>query len=342
MATETETRGSTLVEPLALIDPGALAPLDRAVSASTQDRIRRSVADNTRDAYARQWATFAAWCEREGRTAEPATGETLADYLNAMVNAGAAIASCKQAQAAIRTRHRAAGHPNQPDIEKAKAVLRTAARDKAEDGQGGQKQSLPIVVLALRQMIETCQGGTLLDTRDHALLTLGIAIFARRSDLARLNLADLRSVPEGMNVRLRLSKTDQEGRGVDVPVLHGAYEGTDPIRAVNRWRDALGSRGIDHGRLFRSVDRHGRIGASLSGTAINEAVRNRARLAGVADADQYTAHSLRAGAATIAYMNGAPVSEICRLGRWAPGSSVVLRYIRAVDQWKNHPFRGVL
>lgn len=57
---------------------------------------------------------------------------------------------------------------------------------------------------------------------------------------------------------------------------------------------------------------------------------------------QFTAHSLRAGGATIAYMNGAPIATICQMGRWKPGSPVVLGYIRAVDQWKDNPFRGVL
>ncbi|MBO0881549.1 MAG: hypothetical protein J2P17_14655, partial [Mycobacterium sp.] len=66
----------------------------------------------------------------------------------------------------------------------------------------------------------------------------------------------------------------------------------------------------------------------------------RARLAGLGEG--YSAHSLRAGAATIAHLNGAPVATICRLGRWTPGSRAVLGYIRSVDQWKDHPFRGVL
>lgn len=321
---------------------GTLTHADRGVSKSTAERIRTAAAENTRDAYARQWATYTAWCEVEGRTAEPGTGETLADFANAMVEAGRAMSSIKQAIAAIRKHHAAAGYPDSPPLALATAVLKSAGRDRAKEGTHLPRQSLPVIVDALRKMIETCQSGTLVDVRDHALLTLGIAVFGRRSELAGLNLSDLRSVTEGLVVRIRSSKTDQAGRGVDVPVLHGTYELSDPVRAVGRWREALESRGLDHGRLFRSIDRHGRIGASMSPQSVNLAVQNRARMAALPNVEEYTAHSLRAGAATIAYMNGAPVSEICRLGRWAPGSSVVLGYIRAVDQWKNHPFRGVL
>lgn len=323
---------------------GELATADRAVSQSTMDRVRRSVAENTQTAYARQWATFTAWCDHNGRNPEPATAETLADYVNAMIDADppAALSSCRQAIAAIRTHHRVAGHPNTPDLEMVNAVLRTAGRDRAQAGEGGAKKSLPVIVDALRKMIGTCETGTLIDIRDHSILTLGIAVFGRRSELAALNLSDLREVPEGLTVRIRSSKTDKDGKGVDVPVLHGVYEGTDPVRAVNRWSEVVTSRTGPHGRLFRSIDRHGNIGRSMSGTAIAAMVQARARLAGLPNPGEYSAHSLRAGAATIAYMNGAPVSEICRLGRWAEGSSVVLGYIRAVDQWKNHPFRGVL
>jgi hypothetical protein len=43
----------------------------------------------------------------------------------------------------------------------------------------------------------------------------------------------------------------------------------------------------------------------------------------------YSAHSLRAGAATIANANGAPISTICKLGRWKENWPVVL----AVTGW---------
>ncbi|MCW2900949.1 MAG: integrase family protein [Streptosporangiaceae bacterium] len=327
---------------LDLIGASSLTTADRAVSQSTLERIRRSVADNTNTAYRRQWADFASWCETEGRLVQPATPETLADYINTLVERGLTVSSCRQAIAAIRTRHRVAGHPNTPDLELVNAVLRTAGRDRAQNGNGGTKKALPVIVDALRKMIDTCQGGTLIDARDHAILTLGIAIFARRSELVALNVTDLREVPEGLVVRIRSSKTDKAGKGMDVPVLNGAYPGTDPVRAVSRWNETLGAWGMDRGRLFRSIDRHGRIAQSMSGNGVNLMLQGRARLAGLANPEGYSAHSLRAGAATIAYMNGAPVSEICRLGRWAEGSSVVLGYIRSVDQWKNHPFRGVL
>jgi hypothetical protein len=43
----------------------------------------------------------------------------------------------------------------------------------------------------------------------------------------------------------------------------------------------------------------------------------------------------------VAYPAGAPVSVIARHGRWAEGSPVVLRYIRAVDRWRDNAMRNV-
>ena len=63
--------------------------------------------------------------------------------------------------------------------------------------------------------------------------------------------------------------------------------------------------------------------------------------AGLPNANEITAHSLRAGGATAAYRAGAPIATITRHGRWAEGSPVVLRYIRAVDKWKDNPMAGV-
>lgn len=77
---------------------------------------------------------------------------------------------------------------------------------------------------------------------------------------------------------------------------------------------ALAERGITTGRLLRSVNRHGRPGERMSADAVADVVRERARAAGLPDAEHYSAHSLRAGDATSAYKAGAPVSVIAAHG----------------------------
>lgn len=342
---------------LDLVTPAALGVRDRAVSKSTHDRLVQSVPPNTRRAYGRIWdgrphpdkdppddvakRGFTGWCQIAGRDPLPASPETLAEYVSQLADRDLSPATIEQAIAGIRTMHRMAGHGRHtPDAELALRVLKVHRRDRADRGLSGQRQSLPVVVEGLRKMVDTIDKGTVLGARDHALLLLGVVGFGRRSEIAVFTWDDLTDAPEGKVLRFRSSKTDQDARGETVPVLQGAFPGTDPVAVLAHWREALDSRGMGTGRILRSVDRHGRIAGSISPKAINDVVQARTRLAGLGDG--FTAHSLRAGAATIAYMNGAPISTICRLGRWTPGSRVVLGYIRSVDQWKDHPFRGVL
>jgi integrase len=351
---------------------GALVQ-DLAVSERAARRMAEAIPDNTRRAYGRVWdgrphpdaeppaelerRGFLGWCELNGRTALPATPETLAEYVSHLVDWDLSPSTIEQSIAAIRTMHRYAEYGRHfPDADKANLILRTHRRDRAGRGLSGQRQALPVVVESLRKMVDTIDTSTVVGARDHALLLLGIVAFGRRSEIAAFRWEDLRDAPEGLVLRIRMSKTDQDARGENVPVLQGAFPGTDPVRVIARWRETLASQTSVRGPLLRSVDQHGRIGNAMHPNSINRVVQRRARLAGLMLAEEtepgdeprrrkpdgYSAHSLRAGAATIAYMNGAPISAICRLGRWKPGSQAVLGYIRSVDQWKDHPFRGVL
>lgn len=57
------------------------------------------------------------------------------------------------------------------------------------------------------------------DARDTALVLICYTAALRRSDLARLDLDDLTITADGLEVRVRRSKTDQEGAGAVVGVV---------------------------------------------------------------------------------------------------------------------------
>ncbi|MFD1545962.1 hypothetical protein [Nonomuraea guangzhouensis] len=116
---------------------------------------------------------------------------------------------------------------------------------------------------------------------------------------------------------------------------------TDPVAAWRDWLEVLDQAGQVGGRLLRRVNRHGTVGPSLGADAVNVVVRDLAVRTRVPYAETVTAHSLRAGGATVAYAAGVPVAVIAKHGRWAPASPVVLRYIRAVDCWRDNAMRNV-
>lgn len=314
---------------------------DAQVSAATASRIAAATAVNTVRAYTRQWAVFTTWCTARGRSPLPATDATLAEYVSAMVDADAGPPSIEQAIATIRRRHRDAGLAGQPNTTAARLVLRTHRRARAEAGHQT-RQAPPAVVTALRAMADQTDPTTPIGLRDRLLLTLGFAMMARRSELVALALTDVTEVDEGLLIRVRMSKTDPDALGATVPVLYASDPGMCPVRLCRDWRTLLTKHHIVDGPLLRSVTRHGRIGAGLSGDGARRIVRRLATAADLPDAQMFSAHSLRAGAATAAAMNGAPVNAIALQGRWSPGSPVVHGYIRAADQWRDHPLRGVL
>src|SRR5262245_36355620 len=67
----------------------------------------------------------------------------------------------------------------------------------------------PATAETVRAIMPSDLGGL----RDRALLLLGFAGALRRSELAALKVDDLEKTAKGLHVRIRRSKTDQEGAG---------------------------------------------------------------------------------------------------------------------------------
>ena len=76
--------------------------------------------------------------------------------------------------------------------------------------------------------------------RDAALLLMGFAGAHRRSELVALTLEDVTlHSTDGLHVRLRRSKTDQEARGTVTALPYGRDPATCPPCAYVRWRQVL-------------------------------------------------------------------------------------------------------
>jgi integrase len=175
-----------------------------------------------------------------------------------------------------------------------------------------------------------CCPDTLRGFRDRALLLLGFAGAFRRSELAALTVADLEPNEAGLRVTVRRSKTDQEGKGQTVAILAGTR--LKPVDAVSRWLEAAG---ISEGPLFRAIDRHGNVlPEPLSTRSIAEIVKKYARRIGL-DADQFSAHSLRAGFITSAAKSGAGLFKIMDVSRHR-SVETVRGYVRDAEMFKDH------
>lgn len=105
-----------------------------------------------------------------------------------------------------------------------------------------------------------------------------------------------------------------------------------PVRALRVWLD---SAGIDSGPVFRAVNRHGRVAtAALSERSISKILKRAAARAGI-DPQNISGHSLRAGMATTATIEGAQEREIARTTGHKSGA-MVRRYIRDAELFRTN------
>lgn len=319
---------------------------DLKLSEAARAAIEAGVPENTRRAYTKRWADFEAWCEAELRTALPATRQTLAEYVTAVTanpttrGEPIAAASVEQIIATIRTVHREAGYDGQPATIDALRVLRGYKRERGARPKGAK----PVTVEALRAMTTRTSKHTTAGLRDRALLVLGWAMAARRSELVALTLGDVVEVDQGLEVYVRTSKTDKASAGALVRIVAGSYPDTDPLRIVREWKAELASFSVtEPGEwLFPSLDRWGNLRERhISARYITDIVQAAARRAMLPDPDAYSAHSLRAGFATQAARNRVAARTIADHGRWSPTSSVVNSYMRAVDAWEDNATRAI-
>lgn len=324
----------------ALATPGER---DHVLSERIVDALEAAVPANTARAYRDVWATWEAWCDGELRTPLPATPQTLTTYVYDLLTTprpkrGGQIApsTVEQHIAIVRSAHDRAGH-EKPDATAALDLLKQYRKDLADQGQRV-KKSPPITARILRLLVEHTDTGAVKGVRDRFLMVAGHNMMARRSELAGLNLDEVHEEEDDLVVYVRRTKTDQAAQGREVRMPRHQHAIVCPIRAYREWTDELDEQGITDGRLLRSIDRHGTIGPSLSGDAVNDAVRNaayRAREVLPVRWSLYSAHGLRSGGATQARTYGAAMHDIAEHGGWNPRSPVVYGYVRAEDA-KNH------
>jgi site-specific recombinase XerD len=185
------------------------------IAADARDYVAASRAENTTRVYRTGWAQFTAWCDEHGVRALPAGAETVALYVADLARS-AKPATIDLRLAAISAAHRAAGHDSPTKEEPVRLVRRGVRRTLGT----AQRQVRPVTVPELRAMVGGLDND-LAGCRDRALLLLGFAGALRRSELVGLDVADITEGTDGLTVRLRRSKTDQEGAGrtLGIPCL---------------------------------------------------------------------------------------------------------------------------
>jgi integrase len=331
------TRPTTAVTPTVTATPVAGVPTE--LQARAQAYARGSRAPSTWRAYTSDMADFQRWCAQQQPPlrALPAAPETVALYLTALAGVRAP-ATLRRRLAAISVAHQVAGHDSPTGHPAVRAVWAGIRRSRPTAPRKVRAARTPVITALVGPLLTGSTGaGTdgeqpgLAEVRDRALLLLGFAGALRRSELVALDVADVVEDDHGLRLRIRRSKTDQDGAGVLRGLPYGSHLTTCPVRA---WRAWLARSGLTEGPAFRAVDRHGRLGPRrLSDRAVADMIKRRAAAAGVEGV--FAGHSLRAGFATEGYARGVPELAIMRHGRWR--SAAVMRgYVEEGALWADN------
>jgi len=283
---------------------------------------RASKAPNTVRAYRSDLGDFTMWCTDHGLAPIPATPETVALYITALAGGGARPSTIQRRLSALSQAHQLSGH--EPSPTQSPIVRTTMAGIRRTLGMAP-AQKAAVVTAELRTLLAVTPEDTLAGLRDRALLLVGFAGGFRRGELVALDVEDIDETEDGLRVKVRRSKTDQESEGREVGIPRGQKPETDPVRTLRAWREAAH---IDTGPLFRPVNRHDTVqDRRLTAEGVALVVKRAAERAGL-DPARYAGHSLRSGLATAAAAGGAPERAIMRQTGHR-SVEMVRRYIRA-------------
>lgn len=285
----------------------------------TRAYVEASKARNTRRTYGSAWRSFCRWCRTRGLVELPARPETVATYLADKAQA-LKPSSLNVHVSAISQAHKIVGVESPTSHEVVRAVVQGIRREHGTASSPKEAISLN----DLRAMLAAA-GDDLGGKRDRAMLLLGFCAGLRRSELVGVNVGDLSFRNEGIALRIRRSKTDQQGAGRTIPLGFGSSSSTCPVLAVRQWMAATG---INRGPLLRAVDRHGHVRPGrLDGRTVARIVKRLGEAVGL-DPTKLGGHSLRAGLATSAAAAGVSERTISEIT--GHRSMLVLRgYIRS-------------
>jgi integrase len=224
-----------------LLPPATLSELTRVVDASLAPASKR--------AYRTDWRRFTTWATDHGYPALPAPPAVVAAY----VTAAAAeqkpngtftyaptsltrwVSSINQAHAAVNL-----DPPGRSEL------VRRALSGIRRIRKAAPARRAPLLLDDIRGLVDwlgEVAGGWpagVAARRDTALLLMGFAGAFRRGELAALAVGDVAAHrADGLHVRLRTSKTDQEAHGRTVALPYGRDPLTCPPCAWTRWRELL-------------------------------------------------------------------------------------------------------
>ena len=263
------------------------------VSPETAELIQQGIAPSTMKRYRTLSLRLEAWLDR--RTL---TDALLASYITELHQEGKSPATINQVVAAVKWQAKNAGlEIAGPMTARTLDGIRRAGKERGTGQVDGVEREEMLRIVAFAESDKTVAG-----LRDAALIRLMSDCLLRISEAVAVDVSDLQK----STLRVKSSKTDQEGRG---EVL---FVGDATLKLIRRYRRKAD---IEDGALFRRIRRGDHVtGERLTDVSARRIIKARANDAGVEGF--ISGHSLRVGSAVSLAQAGASVVDMQNAGRW--------------------------
>lgn len=344
-----------------ILGPGELPPRveehpgftedDFRVSERTRERFRRAAGGRSRNTRINRDSTrnrFQAWCEANGRMAQPSTTAAhIAEYIGTLMDTGQPNGTPYSPDTLLAYLSRIlTWYPKgeRPDGSKIRDIIEDY-RD-LEYPAGLSDLAAALTLEHLLPVFDAIDESTRIGRRDAAALVVGYRLLLRGIEIADLPNADLRPTLTGPRpgVWVRVAKT----KTTDAKTAAWRfYADRDDLRFAARvaaWKADLAELGADapHLPFLRALTKKGNLqlgrahatvrGLRLSGRTINTIIQTRAAAAGkeIIGGLPVRSHSLRVGANNDLKRGGVSRARRNEEGRWSPDSQLTdTTYTRA-------------
>ena len=281
----------------------AIVPVAESIPQPTARLVEKSFAENTVRNRRQALKQFQDWLQGRG-----IRDGLLAEYITHLFDQGKAPGTISITVSAVKwlLKHRNNGKPVELPITTATlSGIRREGRDRGRGQRNGLTWKEVERICAVQE-----SDGTLRGLRNSAILRVMSDALLRISEVTELRIDDL----EDSTLRIRFSKTDQEGQGEHL------YLCEDTRGIVGKW---LERSELSEGSLFRRMTARGdnlyrdkQTGepCKLTNDGVRRIIKSCASRVGLVD--KVSGHSARIGSAVSLAQAGASLVDIQTAGRW--------------------------
>ena len=302
---------------------------------ATINNLKSAKSANTLRAYKSDFKDFDIFCIKHGFKSLPTEPKVVSLYLTYLSN-NSKISTMRRRLVSIGMVHKLkelyfdTKHPI--IIENLMGIRRSKG-----SFQKGKRPILLDHLKSLINFIDQQKIKNLVKLRDKSILLIGFCGGFRRSELVSINYEDLDFVSEGLKIRVNKSKTDQFGEGMIKGLPYFENEVYCPVVNLKKWLDKSK---IKTGSIFRRFLKGSVLSNKrLSDQTIALLIKKYCSLIGTDNTD-FSAHSLRAGFATVTAGAGADERNIMNMTGHKT-TQMVRRYIKEANIFKNNALNKI-